>query len=69
MNKFAREGNISVLAQYAKKRFHGEEVPEYRVANRIQRAINDQPKGWFKRWGYMRRVHALARQFGMENNQ
>ena len=62
-----RECNLSVLAQYAGKKERGESVSGYRIANRLQGARLDRPKGWIKRWRYLQRVGAVAKRLGIDS--
>lgn len=62
-----RERNLSILAQYADKKERGDVVSEYRIMNRLQGARHDRPKNWVKRWKYLHRVGAVARQLGLDS--
>lgn len=61
-----RECNLSILAQYVEKKERGDAVSQYRIMNRLQRAIHDRPKNWIKRWRYLHRVSTVARQLGVD---
>lgn len=60
-----RECNLSILAQYVEKKKRGDAVSQYRIMNRLQRAKHDRPKNWVKRWRYLNRVSAVAKQLGI----
>lgn len=55
-----RDGNFAILTQYSGKKNRGEAVSEYRIRNRIEYAYSNQPKSWFKRWRYLRRIKNIA---------
>ena len=55
-----RDGNLSILAQYAEMKAAGLQVSEYRIQQRFEHALNNRPKSWFKRWRYLNRVRKLA---------
>lgn len=55
-----RQANLSFLSQYLTKKLAGEDVPEYRISNRLTLANTDLPKSWFKRWRYLRNVKTIA---------
>lgn len=55
-----RDGNLSMLAQYAEMKAAGLPVSEYRIQQRFEHALNNRPKSWFKRWRYLNRVRKLA---------
>lgn len=61
-----RECNLFILAQYLEKKERGDAVSEYRIMNRLQGARRDRPKNWVKRWRYLHRVSAVARQLGLD---
>lgn len=51
-----RQANLAILSQYLNRQIAGAEVPSFRISNRLQLAHNGLPKGWFKRWRYLRNV-------------
>lgn len=55
-----RDGNLSILNQYAKRKDHGETLPEYRICQRFEFALTKQPRSFFKKWRYLNRVKELA---------
>jgi GT2 family glycosyltransferase len=62
-----RDGNLAILAQYAELRNAGKELPEYRIQNRLDFAMKNQPRSWFKRWRYLNRVQKLAASLNLKN--
>ncbi len=56
-----RTANLCVLKQYANKKIAGAAVSEYRIASRLHHAGNNLPKGWFKRWRYLRSLAAVEK--------
>lgn len=56
-----RTANLCVLKQYANKKIAGATVSEYRIANRLHHARANLPKGWFKRWRYLRALAAVEK--------
>lgn len=61
-----RDGNLSILAQYAEMKAAGLPVSEYRIQQRFEHALNNRPKSWFKRWRYLNRVRKLAAAFNVK---
>lgn len=61
-----RDGNLSILAQYAEMKKAGLPIAEYRTQNRFEHALNNQPRSWFKRWRYLNRVRKLAVSLNVE---
>ena len=55
-----RDGNLAILAQYAEILKEGKELPKYRIRNRLDFAMKNQPRSWFKKWRYLNRVQKLA---------
>lgn len=51
-----RQANLAMLTQYLNKKNSGVQVSSCRVLNRLQRAQNELPKSWFKRWRYLRQM-------------
>lgn len=62
----ARDGNLAILTQYAEMKSAGKAPPEYRIQQRFALAKRNQPKSWFKRWRYLKRVQKLADSFGIK---
>lgn len=58
-----RQANLSILSQYMNQRINGNEVPNYRVSNRLLQAHCGLPKSWFKRWRYLRSVAVIEKFF------
>jgi len=61
-----RDGNLSILAQYAEMKKAGLTVPEARIQNRLEQAMSKQPRSWFKKWRYLNRVRKVAACFGLD---
>lgn len=61
-----REGNLSILAQYAEIAATGLSVPENRIRNRLEYAARNQPKSFFKRWRYSNKVRKIAGKLNLE---
>jgi GT2 family glycosyltransferase len=61
-----RDGNLAILAQYAEMKMAGKELPEYRIQNRFDFAVKNQPRSWFKKWRYLNRVQKLADSLGIK---
>ena len=55
-----RDGNLAILAQYAEMKKAGKELPEYRIHSRLDFAMKNQPRSWFKKWRYLNRVQKMA---------
>lgn len=55
-----RDGNLSVLEQYAEMITAGTPVPKGRIQNRLEYAERCQPKSFFKRWRYLNKVRKIA---------
>ncbi|MDP2805259.1 MAG: glycosyltransferase [Gallionellaceae bacterium] len=55
-----RDGNLGILAQYAERMNAGLALPDYRIQSRIEFAIKNQPRSWFKKWRYLNRVKKIA---------
>lgn len=56
-----RQTNLAILHQYLGKQIAGSEIPGYRISNRLQLAHSGLPRGWFKRWRYLRSVNIVER--------
>jgi GT2 family glycosyltransferase len=54
-----RDGNLAVLRAYARMLHETPSRLEYRIRNRLRLAWSDQPRGWFKRFRYRRRLKAI----------
>lgn len=61
-----RNGNLSILAQYAEMKKAGGKLSEYRIRSRFDFAMNNQPRSWFKKWRYLNRVQKLADSLGIQ---
>lgn len=55
-----RDGNLAILSQYAEMKKAGKELPTYRIQSRFDFAMKNQPRSWFKKWRYLKRVQKLA---------
>ena len=62
-----RDGNLAILAQYAEMQKTGKKLPEYRIRNRLDFAMKNQPRSWFKKWRYLNRVQKLAASLYLKN--
>jgi len=51
-----RDANIAILKQYAQRAGSAAAAPRLRVENRLAFAHRDQPRSFFKRWRYRRRL-------------
>jgi GT2 family glycosyltransferase len=54
-----RDGNLSILEQYAERAARGAPPPPIRLENRLKFAATQFPRSFFKRWKYRYRVAAL----------
>jgi hypothetical protein len=50
-----------MLTQYLNRKSSDVKVPNYRIFNRLQQAHSGLPKGWFKRWRYLRSVAVIEK--------
>jgi GT2 family glycosyltransferase len=56
-----RQANLAMLTQYLNRKSSDVKVPNYRIFNRLQQAHSGLPKGWFKRWRYLRSVAVIEK--------
>jgi GT2 family glycosyltransferase len=56
-----RDGNLSILSQYAERMKAGNNIPDYRIQSRFEFAMKNQPRSWFKKWRYLNRVKKIAK--------
>jgi GT2 family glycosyltransferase len=52
----SRDANLEVLMHYARMSGDGNPPPRIRILNRLALARANQPKSWWKRWRYRRRL-------------
>ena len=55
-----RDGNLSILNQYAERKDNGEILPKYRISQRVEFALAKQPRSLFKKWRYLHRVKKIT---------
>jgi GT2 family glycosyltransferase len=58
-----RQANLAVLMQYLNLKNTGKTISVYRVSNRLHQANTELPKGWFKRWRYLRQLKKISDAF------
>lgn len=63
-----RDGNLSILAQYAELKNSGIEISNYRIKNRIEFALLNQPRSFFKKWRYSRLVRKISNKLNIKVN-
>lgn len=63
-----REGNLSILNQYALRKDNGEVLPEYRISQRFKFAATKQPRSFFKKWRYLRSISAIKKLFTIKRH-
>ncbi len=56
-----RDANLAILKQYAERMGSTMAPPRLRVENRLALAHENQPRSFFKRWHYRRRLDAVER--------
>jgi GT2 family glycosyltransferase len=57
----SRDANLEVLRHYALMSARGDPPPRIRILNRLALARANQPKSWWKRWRYRRRLAEVER--------
>ncbi|MEI7842031.1 MAG: glycosyltransferase family 2 protein [Gallionellaceae bacterium] len=61
-----RDGNLAILGQYAELKNSGANISEYRIQRRLEFALKNQPRSFFKRWRYLRLVRKAASNLSLE---
>jgi GT2 family glycosyltransferase len=63
-----RDGNLSILNQYAERKDNGKTLSDYRISQRFEFALAKQPRSFFKKWRYLNRVKKIAGRLSIKNN-
>lgn len=63
-----RDGNLAILAQYAELKRSGVNISDYRTQSRVEFALKNQPRSFFKKWRYLRLVRKTLSNLGFEIN-